>query len=117
MLNKCCNGNPISTFPPYHCFHTLTKLVNRPGVAGAVLQTPQKDSFMIQLLVISSKFPSFCVNTILIKLMRGLEILKLVSPALSNTPHGILRVRLIHNCYSLTLLSFGISVKQPQDYR
>ena len=53
MVNICCNGNPISTFPPYYCFHTLTKLVNRPGVAGAVLQTPQKDSLQIQLCTVS----------------------------------------------------------------
>ena len=48
MLNKYCNGNPISTFPPYYGFHTLTKLFNRPVVAGAVLQTPQKDCLLIQ---------------------------------------------------------------------
>ena len=51
MLNKFCNGNPITTFPPYYGFHTLTKLFNRPGVGGAVLKTPQKDSLLIQLCV------------------------------------------------------------------
>ena len=49
MLNKCCNGNPVSTFQPYYGFHTLTKLFNRPGLAEAVLQTRQKYSLRIQL--------------------------------------------------------------------
>ena len=53
MLRKCCNGNPASTFPPYYGFHTFTKLFKRPGVAGAVLQTPQKDSLRIQLWGVS----------------------------------------------------------------
>ena len=45
MLNKCCYGNPISIFSPYHCVHTLTKLVSRPGgVHSSFVFLPAGDS-------------------------------------------------------------------------